>query len=85
LGKTVKIAVSIPKELLKEAEKERKKGGESRSAFVQRAIRVSLKQSKKDKAISSYTEGYQSKPESKEEIDEARRIAEFVLVEEPWE
>lgn len=85
MGKTVKIAVSIPEDLLREAEKERRKDGESRSAFVQRAIQISLKQRKKDKAIKSYIQGYQHNPESKEEIEAARRVAEIVLVEEPWE
>lgn len=85
MRKTVKIAVSLPEDLLKEAEQERKTLGESRSAFVKRAIRIALEHSDREKAINRYIQGYKRIPESSEEIEAARRAAEIVLVEEPWE
>ncbi len=85
MGKTVKIAVSLPEDLLKDAERERKELGETRSAFVQRAIRMILIRKEREKALNRYIKGYQSTPESPEEIDAAKRAAEIVLNEEPWE
>lgn len=85
MRKTLKIAVSLPEELLEATERERRIRGESRSAFVQRAIRMVLEHKEKEEAISSYIEGYRRIPESTEEIEVARRTAEIVFAEEPWE
>lgn len=81
----MKIAVSVPADLLEEAERERKIAGESRSAFVQKAIRTVLERRGKAKALNRYIEGYRCIPESAEEIEAARRTSEIVFVEEPWE
>ena len=85
MGKTVKIAVSISDDLLEQAERERKLSGESRSAFVQRAIRTLLERKNREEILNRYIEGYKRMPESTEEIEAARRAAEIVFIEEPWE
>jgi len=85
LRKTVKIAVSLPEDLLEEAERERKAIGESRSAFVQKAIRMVLEHKDREKALNRYIEGYRLVPESAEEIEAARRTAEIVFAEEPFD
>ena len=75
MGATEKIAISVPRELLREAERARKESGESRSAFIQRAIRTLLARRKEKDAIRRYVIGYQRVPETPEEVAAAERAA----------
>lgn len=85
MGTTQKIAISLPQKLLSEAERARKKSGESRSAFIQRAIRTLLAARRKKDAIRRYVQGYQRVPETAEEVAAAERSAQEILAQEPWE
>ncbi len=84
VGKSQKIAITIPKNLFKEAEKARREIGESRSAFIQRTIRRYLETRREKDAVRHYVEGYQRFPETEEEIEAAEQAATEILTEEPW-
>ena len=85
VGRSQKIAITIPKTLFREAEKARKEKGESRSAFIQRAIRTFLQMRKEREAVRRYVEGYRQLPETQQEIKAAEQAAMEILTEEPWQ
>ena len=63
-----KIAVSLPAGLVRQIERERKRTGETRSAFVQRAIRLVFSEQDRRKRVAEYIEGYRNQPETADEI-----------------
>lgn len=84
MGATVKIAVSLPGDLLESVESERKASGESRSQFFRRAV-ISLLRQKRDLEIADhYIKAYRAQPETPREIEAARRTAADGLGGEPW-
>jgi metal-responsive CopG/Arc/MetJ family transcriptional regulator len=83
--KAVKIAISLPKELLKTVERERKARGESRSQFFCQAVETFLRQARRQNAIERYIQGYREKPETEEEVATVHRVSSEVLSQEPWE
>jgi len=85
MGKSTKIAISLPGEVFNAVEKERKARGESRSKFFCRAVERLLRQERESSTIKAYIRGYQELPESVEEIEAAERIGTAVLREEPWQ
>ena len=85
MSETKKVAISLPGELMRKIEKLRKSTGESRSAFISRAIRQALKDREQEILIARYVEGYRKFPETKEEIELAEAAAARLLAEEPWE
>jgi metal-responsive CopG/Arc/MetJ family transcriptional regulator len=85
VGKSAKVAISLPEIVLKAIEKERKVRGESRSAFFQRAAERLLKQEQQSKAVEAYVRGYAGIPESPEEVQAVHQAGAAVLAEEPWE
>jgi len=85
MHRSAKVAISLPEDMLKAVEKERKAHGESRSEFFRRAIERLLKQERESSAVKEYIRGYREVPESAEEIEAAHRIGNAVLAEEPWE
>jgi metal-responsive CopG/Arc/MetJ family transcriptional regulator len=85
MGKTAKVAISLPKQVLAAVETERQAKGESRSEFFRRAVETRLKQEKESSAIRDYVSGYQQYPESDEEVQAAHRIGSAVLSAEPWQ
>lgn len=84
MGDSVKIAISLPTRLARRMEKERKRTGETRSAFVRRAIRRMFEEKEHMLQVSEYIEGYRARPETEEEIASAR-AGTGVLAGEPWE
>ena len=84
MSKSAKVAISLPEDILKAAEMERKARGESRSQFFRRAIERLLKQERESSAVKDYVRGYQEVPESAEEVEAAHRVGSAVLAEEPW-
>jgi len=84
MGKSAKVAISLPEDILKAVEKERRARGESRSEFFRRAIERLLKQERESSAVREYVRGYREVPESAEEVETAHRIGSAVLAEEPW-
>ncbi len=84
MGKSAKVAISLPEDVLEAVETERKVKGESRSKFFRRAIERLLKQEQESSAVKDYVRGYQEVPESADEVDAAHRVGIAVLAEEPW-
>ena len=84
MGKSAKVAISLPGDILEAVETERKARGESRSQFFRRAIERLLKQERESSAVKDYVRGYQEVPESAEEVEAVHRAGSAVLAEEPW-
>lgn len=85
MAKVAKVAISLPQDILKIVEQERKTKGESRSEFFRRAVEELLRQEQEKVAVEKYIQSYQQTPETTEEVEEALSIAGAVLAEEPWE
>ena len=85
MGKTAKVAISLPEDVLAAVEMERHAKGETRSEFFRRAVETRLKQERESSAIRDYVRGYQQYPESVEEVEAAHRVSSAVLAGEPWE
>jgi metal-responsive CopG/Arc/MetJ family transcriptional regulator len=85
MGKSAKVAISLPEDVLEAVETERKVKGESRSKFFRRAIERLLKQERDSSAVKDYVRGYQEVPESADEVEALHRVGSAVLAEEPWE
>jgi metal-responsive CopG/Arc/MetJ family transcriptional regulator len=84
MGKTAKVAISLPEHVLAAVEIERQAKGESRSEFFRRAAETRLKQERESSAIRDYVRGYQQYPESAEEVEAAHRVVSSTLATEPW-
>jgi metal-responsive CopG/Arc/MetJ family transcriptional regulator len=84
MSKTSKVAISLPEEVLNAIEKEREGSGESRSQIFRRAAELLLRQRQEREMSEQYIRVYQQTPETKEEIEAARRAANAILAEEPW-
>jgi len=84
MDRSTKVAISLPENVLKAIEKERKARGESRSEFFRRAAERLLKQEQESKAVETYIRGYCTMPESTEEVKAVHRAGVAVLAEEPW-
>jgi len=85
VGKSAKVAISLPEDILEAVETERKAKGQSRSEFFRRAIERLLRQERESSAVKDYVHGYQEIPESVEEVEATHRVGSAVLAEEPWE
>ena len=81
---TVKVAISIPKELFRAIEQARKKNRKGRSAVVQDALRRWLKEQQEARDIQRYIEGYRRMPETRREIEEAEAMARDSWAEWEW-
>jgi metal-responsive CopG/Arc/MetJ family transcriptional regulator len=85
MGKTAKIAISLPENILAAVEMERQAKGESRSEFFRRAVETRLKQERESSAIRDYVRGYRQYPESPGEVEAAHKAGSAVLAAEPWQ
>jgi len=85
MSTAVKITISLPRELLKTAERERKARGESRSQFFRQAVESFLRQSKQRRDIEQYVQGYRETPETEEEVAAVQQVSTTALSQEPWE
>lgn len=85
MPRSAKIAVTVPDDLLREVERLRRRTRETRSAVVQRALRVVLKRAELDARLRQYEEGYRQLPESDAEVDAAERRARAVLTAIDWD
>jgi len=82
MGKSAKVAISLPQDILEAVETERKARGESRSEFFRRAIERFLKQ--ESSAVEDYVRGYREVPESVDEVQAIHQVGIAMLAEEPW-
>ena len=80
-----KIAISLPDAVFQAIERERKARGETRSAFLRKAVEALLHREREREAIEQYIRGYQQYPETEEEITLAESTLELTLAEYPWE
>ena len=80
-----KIAISIPDEMLRVVEAERRASGESRSEFFRHAVEAFLRQRREYEAVEQYMKGYQQHPESENEIALAESTLVRALEETPWD
>jgi len=85
MGKSAKVAISLPEDMLEAVEMKRKTKGESRSKFFRRAIARLLKQERESSDVKDYVHGYQEIPESVAEVEAVHQIGSAVLAKEPWE
>ena len=74
-ARTVKVAISLPKEEFDAVERLRRELGLSRSALIARALRAWLKERSETQQVRRYLEGYRRNPESEKEIAEAASLA----------
>jgi hypothetical protein len=80
-----KIAVSVDRRVLAQAERLRKATGESRSALIGRALRQLLSSERQAARVVEYVEAYRRAPESVAEIRTARRLARRSLAGLEWD
>ncbi len=81
---SLKVAISIPKDLYREVERTRKKSRRSRSAVVQEALRRWLKAQKEASDAQQYVQAYRRMPETPQEILEAEAMAGNMFAAEEW-
>jgi hypothetical protein len=84
MNQTVKVAVSLPDDLLSAADQAARVSGMSRSRFFREALTAYLRQ-RGSTAVQRYITAYREQPESPEEIDAAMSSAVQLLVAEPYE
>src|SRR5204863_438148 len=70
-----KIAISVPAELYRAVERARRTTGLSRSAVVQRALRLWLERSAHEAAVREYVAGYRARPEGPRDVKAAEAAA----------
>jgi metal-responsive CopG/Arc/MetJ family transcriptional regulator len=84
MTRAVKIAISLPEDLLRVVDEQRLANGTSRSAFFRLAVEELSRRQREQDAAGRYVRGYLQHPESDEEIQEALQTATAVLAVEPW-
>ncbi|MCZ7625936.1 MAG: hypothetical protein C3F12_11140 [Candidatus Methylomirabilota bacterium] len=84
MGKTVKIAISLPADLLEALEKERQARNESRSQFFREAVEHLLRQKRLQETVKQYVQGYLAEPESDEEVASVQQASMGALRLEDW-
>ncbi len=80
-----KIAISLPEKTLKQIERVRRRSGESRSAFMRRAVQGLIREDQEQDAISRYVKGYRRKPETSEEVFSAESTVPTAFEDAPWD
>jgi metal-responsive CopG/Arc/MetJ family transcriptional regulator len=85
MSNVAKVACSIDADLLARVESVRKKTGESRSAFVSRALRMLTAESARALAVARYVEVYRERAESPDDVRAARRSSRHALSRLPWQ
>ena len=84
MSKAVKIAISLPPELLEAADQKRRDRGETRSEFFRHAVEALLRQEQKQEAVQRYLQGYSTRPETDEEVEAMHRASIKVFDQVPW-
>jgi hypothetical protein len=85
MANVAKVACSIDAELLARVEAVRKRTGESRSAFIGRALRMLTSESARQAAVARYVDAYQRQPESPADVRAARASARDALARLAWD
>lgn len=85
MSNVAKVACSIDARLLARVESVRKQTGESRSAFISRALRTLTAESARALAAARYVEAYRQHPETTDDVEAARKSARRALSKLTWE
>jgi metal-responsive CopG/Arc/MetJ family transcriptional regulator len=85
MSQAVKISISLPADILEEADQQRESLGTSRSEFFRQALEAWLRHLNEQKAIARYIQGYREHPETVEEVEEVAATGKGALALEPWE
>ena len=85
MRKRGKVAITVSADVLAEAERERKRTGESRSAVFERALKMYFTDQRAVEAARRYVDGYRRAPETAAEIRVATITAMSALAAEPWD
>ena len=80
-----KVAISLPAELLKEVERERRSRKQTRSEFFRNAIEELLRREEERREVEQYMQSYRDDPESPAEVRAIHSHAKKVFRELPWE
>jgi metal-responsive CopG/Arc/MetJ family transcriptional regulator len=83
MKRAVKIAISMPDELLHRVDRARRQRKVSRSEYFRQAAQSFL-DATGERDVERYLQGYTANPETTDEV-EAARSASRVLAAEPWE
>ena len=81
----LKVTISLPPDLHRAAERERKARKETRSQFFRNAVESFLKQRRELEAAERYVRGYMAQPEQEPEVTAVHEVSRAVLASEPWE
>ena len=85
MSHAMRFAISLPRDTARQVERLRKETGESRSAFIRKAIERVFEERRHAKDIQDYIEGYRKHPDTAEEIEAAETSAAALFAAEPWE
>ena len=83
--RVAKVAISLPRALLREVEKTRKATGLSRSAIVRMALEESMARRRRAVLVKQYVDGYRRFPETPADVAVAESAAADAFAREPWE
>ena len=83
MGKSAKISISMPEELLIAVEEVGKDRSESRSEFFRRAAENLLRQERERAKVEQYVQGYIADPESGED-EQWAKLGEAQLLVSDW-
>ena len=84
MSKAVKIAISLPPELLEVADQKRQERGETRSEFFRHAVEALLRREQEQEAVQRYLQGYRVQPETDKEVEAIHRASSVVFEQAPW-
>ena len=84
-GKAAKVTISLSKEMLAAADRERLARGETRSEFFRAAVQALLRELQEQADIERYVQGYREFPETDVEIEAVHAAGQAALAQEPWE
>jgi metal-responsive CopG/Arc/MetJ family transcriptional regulator len=85
MASAVKIAISLPSDVLHAAENERRARGQTRSEFIRHAIEAYLREAREREAVARYVQAYRDQPETEEETAAFDALAIEAFGSEPWE
>lgn len=84
MSRFTRVAISLPRELLRTVERERRETGESRSEYIRRAVITLLDAKRQRGAVERYVRGYAAVPETTEDVETEGAIGATTLASEPW-
>lgn len=82
-GRTVKVAISLPADLLASIDRARRRTGANRSSYLRTAAEAQLRL--EDDDVDRYVAAYRAQPETPAEIAAASAAAAQVLAVEPFD